>query len=278
MTLVAAWTRRMKNSTELVIASDSRLRWGRAWDCCPKIFPLARRDSALCFTGDTMYAYPMIVQVQQQIQMHDSVLSRAYDVTQIRSTIIDIVNKMFLNIHDKPKAEKHEEEPDVFLLLAGFSWRHSRFFIWKLSHSKKKHEFVFSSPKGGNNPNKQQYMFCGDHVRTARNRLRILLQRRGKRSTSKHLDMEPFEVLRDMIRDENLSEIGGPPQLIKIYRHMNFLPINVFWPSKSEGRITYLGRELLDYEKNKYLTLDPDTLKIEPFAFSSSESVDSSCS
>ncbi len=70
MTLSVAWIRKVKNTEELVIATDSRLRWGRAWDCCPKIIPLVRQDSVLCFAGNTQYAYPMMVQINNSISMH----------------------------------------------------------------------------------------------------------------------------------------------------------------------------------------------------------------
>lgn len=30
-----------------LVASDSRLSFGARWDCCPKMFPLAREDSVL---------------------------------------------------------------------------------------------------------------------------------------------------------------------------------------------------------------------------------------
>lgn len=44
--------------------------------------------------------------------------------------------------------------------------------------------------------------------------------------------MEPFEVLRDMLREKNEVKyplIGGSPQLIKIYKHLNRTPIAVKW-------------------------------------------------
>ena len=47
MTLVAAWIRQRSERDELIVASDSRLSFGARWDCCPKVFPLAREDSVL---------------------------------------------------------------------------------------------------------------------------------------------------------------------------------------------------------------------------------------
>lgn len=74
--------------------------------------------------------------------------------------------------------------------------------------------------------------------------------------------MEPFEILVSMIRDPQYDSIGGPPQVVKVYPHMNSLPHNVFWPIGGEKTRTYLGRPLLSYESNRFLTLDPDSLQL----------------
>ena len=77
--------------------------------------------------------------------------------------------------------------------------------------------------------------------------------------------MEPLEMLISMIRDNTSSAIGGPPQVEKVYRHMNTIPYNIFWPSLAAGRITFYSRPSLPYERNNHLALDPDTLEtIEP--------------
>ena len=74
--------------------------------------------------------------------------------------------------------------------------------------------------------------------------------------------MEPFEVLRDMIRENISPHIGGPPQLVKVYQHMNCTPFAVFWPARREKGKALLGRPLMHYESIPYPILDPDTLKI----------------
>ena len=88
------------------------------------------------------------------------------------------------------------------------------------------------------------------------------------------LDWEPLDVLLSFIRDPKCNDIGGPPQIMKIYRHANILPINVLWPEDriQNGlrtrtfEINHLGRPLLDYEQTRLLTLDPqDGSFIEPW-------------
>ena len=77
-----------------------------------------------------------------------------------------------------------------------------------------------------------------------------------------NFDMEPFEVLRDMIRENISPHVGGPPQLVKVYQHMNCTPFAVFWPNRQEKSKALLGRPLMHYESIPYPILDPDTLKI----------------
>ena len=62
MTISIAWVRNVGATKELVVASDSRLSFGCRWDCCPKVLALPRGDAAMCFAGNTMYAYPVMLQ------------------------------------------------------------------------------------------------------------------------------------------------------------------------------------------------------------------------
>jgi len=75
--------------------------------------------------------------------------------------------------------------------------------------------------------------------------------------------MEPFEVLRDMLRSNRFPLIGGAPQIMKVYRHANCMPYAVYWPSKESREVSLMGRPLLDYERSSCLVMDPDTLKTE---------------
>ena len=54
MTLTVAWERTTPTGSELVFASDSRLRLGGTWDASPKIFGLPRTDALMAFAGDTL--------------------------------------------------------------------------------------------------------------------------------------------------------------------------------------------------------------------------------
>ena len=79
MRLTIAWVRRVKETSELVIASDSRLRSYGAMDQTQKIFPL-RGDCALAFCGDADVAYPFFVQAASALNNFIRTRTRADDV------------------------------------------------------------------------------------------------------------------------------------------------------------------------------------------------------
>ena len=266
MTLVAAWLRRHQGLDELVLASDSRLRFGCAWDYCPKIFPLPRGDAVLCFAGDTFYAYPMLMQLRSAISMNYKLSTRAVDITDLRSYIIDVIDELRKTVYDYHPLATQEDKTDYKFIFAGYSWKLQKFRIWTIQYQKSIKKFSFRSV--GVHPtessNGRVFAFIGDETQKARERLNRLLKAKPELAAGE-LNMEPLEILIGMIRDKSSEAIGGPPQVVKAYRHMNTMPYNVYWPSRDSGKLTIFGRPLLSYEKNIHFALDPDTLEtVEP--------------
>lgn len=264
MTLSFAWVRQVQSVEELVFASDSRLRFGCSWDCCPKVFPLPRGDSAICFAGDTMYAYPLITQIKSVIEHHRRSLSRAQDLTDFKGHLLRVASDMCEQIDDLPTGQRTPDDPDAGFLLGGYSWKLRRFVLWTLHFDPHIKKFTFRpARKWRGVEGKRVLAVLGNSVDKAKTRLVNLLKKRGKLASG-GLDMEPFEVLRDMIRDRVDPTIGGPPQVAKVYRYMSTMTYGVWWPNRDEGKVTLLGRSLLDYEKVQNLVLDPDSLQSEP--------------
>jgi len=264
MTLCIAWLRSLGDAEELLIASDSRLRMGCAWDCGPKIMTLPRSDAAICFAGHTYDAYPLMIQMANAIASHPPSRSRAMDLCDMKGHTVRVFNHMRAQIHDLPNNQTTADPPDAYFILAGYSWRKQRFYIWRLHHDASIGKFTYSPVRLWSSVRgKKQIGFAGDYVPEAKERLIDLLRAR-KRLTVGGFDMEPFEVLRDMIRDGQHPHIGGPPQMVKIYRHMNVKPYAIYWPNREAGSLSLLGRPLLDYEVTQGLVLDPDTLVMEP--------------
>jgi hypothetical protein len=89
---------------------------------------------------------------------------------------------------------------------------------------------------------------------------RMLVERlrEGNRLSSGGLNMEPFGVLRDILRYKKFLSVGGAPQLVKIYEHMNAYAFGVYWPDRATGTVNLLGRPLMPYEKPPSGVIDPD--------------------
>jgi len=259
MTLSLVWLRKLSEVEELVVVTDSRLSFGCRWDCCPKLIALPRNDAAICFAGDTMYAYPIMLQAIAAVSQHPKLLSRALDLEDLKGHLLRILNSMTSLVHDLPQGVN--SEPETTFILAGWSWKRSRFVAWLLHYDAHIKRFTFRPVRRWTGNNKAKLFFViGDYTDEFKKRLVNLLKERDKLEDG-GFDMEPFEVLRDMLRENSFDLIGGAPQLMKIHKYASCRPFAVFWPSQEAQSVSLLGRPLLDYERSQYLVLDPDTLE-----------------
>jgi hypothetical protein len=261
MTLSLAWVRSVGRSSEFVCATDSRLRSGGHWDCGPKIFPTPRGDSAILFAGDTLFAYPIAYHLNAAIAQQHKLRSRALDLPELKGHLVRVANAALKSIGDLPKGV--DPAPQVQFILAGYDWRRKDFRGWLIQYDKSISAFTHRAARrwtGGNSA--KTLLMAGDYLADFKSRLVELLKARSK-LTSGGFDMEPFEVLRNMLREKSRPLIGGAPQILKIHQHLNSRPVAVLWPDAASNQTTLWGRELLDYESHEYLTLDPDSLEIE---------------
>jgi hypothetical protein len=268
MTLAVAWIRRITECEELIVASDSRLSGGRTLDSCAKILLLPRSDAFLCCAGETDITYPLAIQVVTATSAYQRSADRALDLCDLRGHVLKILNTAVSEMRTPVKELKMPGRFTEFLF-GGFSWIKKRFFIWRISYSPGQRNFCHS-PAPQWSHGRALVLFAGDWRNKAKDRLyRLLVSRKGitpGRDTEFTFDWEPFEVLRELLRenagDDNAS-IGGPPQLAKVYQHMNAKYIGVYWPSWDSGQISIAGRPLLGYERTDYWILDPDTFVTE---------------
>lgn len=245
------------------MVTDSRLRSIGSWNCGPKILTFPRTDCAICFEGDTTFAYPMMIQLQTAVANFEKAVNRSQDLFDFKGHIIRVLNDML-------KYKSDFEVPATSFLFGGYSWDKQRFALWKIHYKESDNLFTFRPIqfwKGVSGDIKVS--FSGDYTDEAKNRLISLLKERGKLQTG-GLDMEPFEVIRNMLREDygkpetqsKYPYIGGSPQLLKVYKHMNRTPIAVKWNIEGEDVVSLFGRPLLSYEKTSFPLLDPDSLKI----------------
>ncbi|WP_146220498.1 hypothetical protein [Geodermatophilus normandii] len=263
MTLVFAWLRNVGEIQEFVVASDSRLSGdGATWDACPKILQLPRTDAVMAFCGSTAIAYPALLQISKAVQSNPAQRERRYDIADTSDLVRNILNQML----DKRDVERFLrdsvalEKSQTQLLLAGYSWRYSEFRAWTYVYNPKKRVYeripLRIAKDAAGRKSTLRWTALGDLGGLGGG----VLRQRLKASEATSLDMEPLEVLRDLIRSGQHHTIGGAPQVVKIYRHMNSQTFGVLWREHEDGQAvaTYGGRPLLDYEKAYYTFIDTD--------------------
>jgi hypothetical protein len=280
MTVAMAWTRKLSEQTEeLVFISDSRYSSGdQNFDVCPKILTLPRSDCAICFEGYTGHALPMMLQVSEAIGSFDRATRRSLDIAPLKSHIIKVFNSMSEDIVKSLKVPNNEDPtPEASFLFGGYSWIKKTFELWEIFYQKSQNCFEerparwltylpsykkyalwsVKSPEALG-----RFAFIGDQGNAAYLSLTERLLSAG--GNPHKLNWEPFEVVRDMLRDGSHSEtIGGAPQVVKVYQYMRADPLGVFWPQKKQGSVTLKGRKCLGYERLARRILDPDTLQTE---------------
>lgn len=264
MTITIAWIREVSGCEELIIASDSRLNGsgGVYWDNCPKIMLLPRSDCFISFAGNTLYSYPMLQQISYSIESYTRSKERAMDLHDLRGHIINVLNSIVKEINiDNMFLTVESEVGDLEFILGGYSWIRKKFSFWKIHYDKNIKKFTYKGP--GQIGNLGSIIFAGDQAELAKkNLIEDLKKEFGEKLNESTLkfDWQPFTTLANMLKSTKKSTtIGGPPQLIKAYQHLNTRPIGVFWPNKKDGNPYLMGRKLFDKEGSDFWFIDPDT-------------------
>lgn len=267
MTIAAAWIRTLANGAEeLLLCSDSRLSNGKRFDHGQKTFRFSRTDAAICFAGGTDWAYPMIVAAINATSIHLPSQTRALGLSKFKSHLVSILNQMQKEVHNFVDGE---EIPTVTFVFGGYDWWKKRFRIWRIEFDKEASAFFSTERKGSNKfGGLGRIEIAGDleWETEFRERLKTLAQQRhgldlGK-SKGVRFDLEPFEVIRELLMESNANDsIGGAPQIVKVYQFQNSADVGIFWPKFPDGRLFLCGRPLLEYERATIKSvLDPETL------------------
>lgn len=292
MTITIAWVRQVRNYQELIFASDSRLSGdSNYFDCCPKILTLGRHHCAIAFGGATNQAFPLMLQLANTMNSHDPLKIGAVDVTTTRTHALKVFDIMYSMLTADPLITPPQNGPDIddnlCFVFGGFDWIKKTFELSSVNYSRSlskfkadpafwlfynlnRDRFAYRRTKSYEAIQPaSQIAFAGDQADNAKEKLIALLSGKYSRNGAqfKGLNWEPFEVIRDMLRDDKRCHtIGGAPQVVKVHQHMNAYPYAVYWPNRASDKIFLHGRPCLDFERLNTWVLDPDTLKSEnPF-------------
>ena len=256
MTISISWIRSpSKNTSELIVCSDSRLRSRGSMDQAQKIFPLDRGDICLAFCGDTQFAYPIFVQTATMVNNNIKTRTRGDDVTKVRELIGNVMNSL-LNSWNLSEKEKEEELRDTNILFTGWSWEYNRYEMGYFHFSQNK--FLYNngrSPKTNANWKfKEKLRLIGDYKREYMDLLSLIIKKtysdcelEGNKEIS--LDFEPLQALCNLIEqsksNNELSNIGGAVQMVKVYKFSQSLPFVIQYNC---GQRYLLGRRMEPWE------------------------------
>ena len=183
MTLSAAWIRKVGDVEELVMASDSRLRGGEAWDCCPKILTLPRRRLRDRLRGRHMVGVSIDARRWlTQIELHPGSIDRRVDIADLKGHALRVFEQMLGAVTDLPNGQTHPDRPiGTEFLFGGYSWKLGGFKIWKLHFDTDIDRYTFrpTTPwRGQTGGAVKTVAFAGDAAAVAKERLTGLLRER----------------------------------------------------------------------------------------------------
>jgi hypothetical protein len=246
MTLVVAWTRITRTGRELWLMSDSRLSGGKFWDYGPKIFGIGRSDGVIAFAGDTAWAYPLIAHISSYIESFINLRERTIDLTEAYDLILKMMNDS-LNYISEP-ADPSLRVPDCSFIFAGYSARRKGYFLRRVVFHPTRRRFEDRPARefGG-----ESVALIGDSGPVNALARRLSERRRATGRTHARLGVAPAEAFFEVLSSKRFPEIGGAPQLAKVYQHMGQRHFGVYWPAEAnsdEQHIYLRGRRLGTFE------------------------------
>ncbi|MDY0383815.1 hypothetical protein [Trichlorobacter sp.] len=252
MTLCTAWVRQENDKQELIVATDSCLSGGERWHTGVKLFELPRKDCLICFAGDTERTYPLILNLISSIKFDAHLSSASTDIKEVLEYITNLFTELCNSISNYGTREFKDVLGSFNFLFGGWSWKDSKFYIWRLDYLHDAKGFVPTQDHDN-----LIFSFIGDNLYEAQE----LLQKElvdNRKVLAGRLDMEPLNVLIRMIREKEYDSIDGAIQLAKIYPPGSVEFFGVMWPSIS-GKKTFLGKDVTFDNNPDVKFIDPDT-------------------
>lgn len=263
MTLCTAYIRQAGDTEELVFATDSCLTGGENWKHGVKLFELPRKDCLMCFTGSTIRAYPLVLNLVSSIHLDNYLQSPSATLEEVLEFISELFTNLVLTITEVEKKYIHEERGSARFLFGGWDWQKGRFRIWRLHYSEGVEGFIFDELTA-DNAKMRFYEFIGeadgvDIEEEARKAFKKMVYDEDKQDDP--IDMEPLKILRDISLDKTIREVDGSLQIAKIYKSNRTEFFGIYWES-SKGKPCFQGREYNEVNKPLIRYFDPDTFEI----------------
>lgn len=264
MTLCIAWIREAGEDEELIFATDSTLTGGEKWNHGVKLFELPRTDCLICFAGQTLRAYPLILNLISTLKHNEELNNPALDINEVLKGIVILFNELVNSIFDYPVGVAEEIGSEAKFLFGGWSWKDSRFKIWRLYFSpdfkgfipvdetalkKSKMRVAIGDPSEDGN----------DIAQVADQKYRDLIRQLNREDDP--LDMEPLTVLIDMCLDKKIRDVDGSVQIGKVYKSGTTEFFGIMWQS-ALGKPHFLGKPYEKHDKPRVRYFDPSNCEI----------------
>jgi hypothetical protein len=241
--------------------SDSRLSGGKLWDYGPKIFSVGRSDAVIAFAGETAWTYPLIAQISAYVESFINLRDRVIDVTDVHQRILEMLNESLSFVSEPAHATM--AVPDCSFIFAGFSARRRNFFVRRIAFHPDRKRFEATHPKSYAG---ELVAFIGDIEPVNATVRRISEIMKAGDVNRARLGMAPAEAFFEVLSSKRFREIGGAPQVTKMYEHMNQRHFGVYWPPdvpNAEQHIYLRGRRLQPYEVLDHpWVYEPSTTKL----------------
>jgi hypothetical protein len=261
MTLVVAWTRTTRTGRELWLISDSRLSGGKFWDYGPKIFGIGRSDAVIAFAGDTAWTYPLIAQISSYVESFVNLRDRVIDLSDAYDLILQMLNESLTAVSQP--AHPSLGVPECSFIFAGYSARRKDFFIRRIVFHPNRLRF---EDRPSRDVRGESIAFIGDKGPVSAVVRRISEHRKDGKCTNSKLDMVPAEAFFSVLSSNRFTDIGGAPQVAKVYQHMSQRHFGVYWPPDlptDEQHIYLRGRRLRKFEVLDHpWVYDPSSAKL----------------
>jgi hypothetical protein len=264
MTLCIAWIREAGEDEELIFATDSTLTGGEKWNHGVKLFELPRTDCLICFAGQTLRAYPLILNLISTLKHNEELNNPALDINEVLKGIVLLFDELVNSIFDYPDGVAEEIGSEAKFLFGGWSWKDSRFKIWHLYFSPKYKGFI---PIDETAVKKSKMRVAigdpaeegNDITQVADQQYRDLIRQLNREDEP--LDMEPLTVLVDMCLDKNIRDVDGSVQIAKVYKSGTTEFFGIMWQS-ALGKPHFLGKPYENHNKPRVRYFDPSNCEI----------------
>lgn len=264
MTLCLAWIREAGDNEELVFATDSTLTGGEKWNHGVKLFELPRTDCLICFAGQTLRAYPLILNLISTLKHNEELNDPALDINEVLKGIVTLFNELVNSIFDYPDGVAEEIGSEAKFLFGGWSWKENSFKIWRLYFSP---EFKGFIPVDETGVKKSKMRVAigdpseegNDIAQIADQKYRDLIHQLNRED--EQLDMEPLAVLVEMCLNKKIRDVDGSVQIGKVYKSGTTEFFGVMWQSVL-GKPHFLGKSYEKHNKPRVRYFDPGTCQV----------------